>query len=56
MRLDMFTLTSSYGDAFSNVIGEAMACGIPCIATDVGDVPRLLAIPGTFCEMPALRH
>jgi glycosyltransferase involved in cell wall biosynthesis len=39
--LDVLVSASS-SEAFSNVLGEGMACGVPCVATDVGDSAKVL--------------
>ena len=44
--LDISVLNSSFGEGFSNVVAEAMSCGVPVIATDVGDTRKIVADAG----------
>jgi glycosyltransferase involved in cell wall biosynthesis len=44
--VDVATLSSSGDEAFPLTIIEAMACEIPCVATDVGDVSEMIGSSG----------
>ena len=48
--LDIVAVTSRYGEAFPMVVCESMACGTPCVVTDVGDSSYIVDKTGFTVE------
>lgn len=48
---DIACCASAWGECFSKAIGEAMACAVPCVVTDLGDNPDLVGQTG-ICVPP----
>ena len=55
--LDILSTSSAWGESFPLVVGEAMACAVPCVVTDVGDSAKLVGHTGIVVpprDSPAL--
>lgn len=48
---DVFVCSSAWGEGFPNSVGEAMSSGVPCVATNVGDLKYLIGQTGIIVNI-----
>jgi glycosyltransferase involved in cell wall biosynthesis len=54
--VDVLASSSAFGEGFSNVVGEAMACGTAVVVTAVGDGARIVADLGEVVPIRSPRQ
>lgn len=50
--MDIFALSSLWGEGFPNVLGEAMLLQIPCIANNIGGCDEIMGDTGVLVDVP----
>ena len=50
--IDLYVQTSAWGEAFPNLLGEALLCNCPVLATDIGDSRYIVGKESLLKESP----